>query len=137
MMDWNNCLDEGNSVKITANKKRAAFLVKQAENTLSVLYKIKIDESNASVFFTNYYDALLELLHAMMYAEGYKVKNHYCLGYYLRDVMKDHRSFDVFDRSRQLRNSTIYYGDIFEKAVLLEAIKQIKLTFIRLRKKIM
>ena len=58
-MDWQNCIKEGNSVKVTANKKRALFLVLQAEDTLKVLEKIDINEGNASVFFTNYYDALL------------------------------------------------------------------------------
>jgi len=134
-MDWNNCIKEGNSVKITKNKKRALFLVKQAENTLDILDKIKIDESNVSVFFTNYYDALLELLHGLMNYEGYKVKNHYCLGYYIRDVLDDQQSFHVFDRARLLRNSTIYYGERFDNVVLLDAIKQIKNTFSRLRKR--
>ncbi|MBS3050599.1 MAG: hypothetical protein J4400_00420 [Candidatus Aenigmarchaeota archaeon] len=135
-MDWNNCIKEGNSVKITANKKRAVFLIKQAENTLKVLDQIHIDGNNVSVFFTNYYDALLELLHAFMYDAGFKVKNHYCLGYYLRDVIRDQESYRVFDRSRLLRNSSIYYGEHFDEAVLLSAIRDIKEVFAKLKKNI-
>ncbi len=135
-MDWNNCIEEGDSVKITKNKKRALFLVEQAENTLDILDKIKIDESNVSVFFTNYYDALLELMHGLMNYEGYKVKNHYCLGYYIRDMLDDQQSFRVFDRARLLRNSMIYYGERFDNIVLLDVIKQIKDIFSRLRKNI-
>ena len=135
-MNWKDCLAEGNAVKITPNKKRADFLVKRAESTLKVLGNIKLDETNAPIFFTNYYDALLEILHAMMYTDGYKVKNHYCLGYYLQDILQDRESFSVFDRSRLLRNSIIYYGELFDKAVLLDAIRQIKETFAVLRRKI-
>ncbi|KHO48117.1 MAG: coiled-coil [archaeon GW2011_AR5] len=135
-MDWNTCVREGNSVKITANRKRAVFLVNQAEKTMKVLEKILIDKNNASVFFTNYYDALLELLHALMYDAGFKVKNHYCLGYYLRDVIKDNKSYRVFDRSRLLRNSSIYYGENFDEAVLLSAIRDIKEVFVKLKKNI-
>ena len=135
-MDWKTCLDEGNSAKITPDRKRAIFLMKHAEKTLKILEEIKLDNDNCSVFFTNYYDALLELLHAIMYHNGYKVKNHYCLGYYLRDNMKDFESFRVFDRARIVRNSVIYYGERFDKEIFDEVIGQIKLTFAKLKKSI-
>ncbi len=133
-MDWKTCIDEGNSVKITPDNKRANFLISRSEETLSVLKKIKIDDNNCSVFFANYYDALLELLHALMYFNGYKVRNHYCLGYYLRDVLKDKKSYEIFDRARTIRNSTIYYGNKFDKNIYDDMIKQMLEIFNKLKK---
>ena len=132
-MDWKTCMDEGNSLKITPDRKRAQFLTKNAKNTLNVLEKIKLNEENTSVFFANYYDALLETMHAIMYAHGYKVKNHYCLGYYLRDILQDRESFEIFDRARTIRNSIIYYGNLFEKIVLEDLIKQMISTMRKLK----
>ena len=133
-MDWKTCVNGGNSVKITPDRKRAAFLIKQAEKTLRSLRKISMDENNASVFFPNYYDAFLELMHAIMYARGYRVNNHYCLGYYLRDAIKDDESYRIFDRARSIRNSLIYYGETFDKPVIDEVIAKIISSFEKLKK---
>lgn len=133
-MDWKTCISDGNSIEITKNQKRAEFLLKRAESTLKVIEKIRLDGDNVLVFFANYYDSLLELLHAIMYAKGYKVRNHICLGYYIRDILKDEESFRVFDRARMLRNSIIYYGDNFDKDVAIGVIEDIKRTFNKLKK---
>ncbi len=94
-MDWKTCIQEGNAIKITSNKKRAEFLVSRAEKTLHILEKITLDEDNVPVFHVNYYDSLLE-------------------------------AFRIFDRARLLRHSLLYYGESFDKGVLLESINQIK-----------
>ncbi len=125
-MDWNRCIEESNAVKITPNRKRTEFLLKRAAETLEALDKITITDKNISVFFANYYDALLETLHALMYAKGYKVTNHYCLGYYVRDVLNEKELFHVIDRARSVRNSIIYYGESFDKEILLELTGDIK-----------
>lgn len=135
-MDWKTCINEGNAIKITPNKQRALFLVKRAEKTLAVMGKIKLDNENSSIFFTNYYDALLEMLHAIMYSNGYKVKNHYCLGYYLRDVIKDAEAFRIFDRARIIRNSVLYYGENLDINAADEIIEQIISIFHKLKEKV-
>ena len=132
-MDWKTCIDEGNSVKITPNIKRAEFLARHAENTLKAVKKIKLDNDNASVFFANYYDAFLEMLHAVMYVKGYKVANHYCLGYYLRDVLGEDEAFRTFDKARKIRNSIIYYGEIFDTNIINDLTSRIVLVVRKLK----
>ncbi len=133
-MDWNQCIEETNAVKISPNRNRAEFLLRRAEETIEVLKNIVITDKNIRVFFVNYYDALLETLHAMMYANGYKVKNHYCLGYYVRDNLKERELFAIIDRARSVRNSIIYYGESFDKEILLKLINDIKDSINRLKK---
>ena len=58
-MDWNQCMEDSNAVKITPDKKRAEFLFHRAEETLEVLEHTIITDKNITVFFANYYDALL------------------------------------------------------------------------------
>ena len=43
--------------------------------------------SNCNFIFEAYYSSVTEILHAILIKEGFKVKNHFCLGYYLRDVL--------------------------------------------------
>ena len=70
-----------------------------------------------------------------MYAKGYKVSNHYCLGYYVRDVMKERELFLTIDRARSVRNSITYYGESFDKEILKELINGIKNSISKLKKK--
>ena len=58
-MDWNQCMEDSNAMKITPDKKRAEFLFRRAEETLEVLEHTIITDKNITVFFANYYDALL------------------------------------------------------------------------------
>ena len=49
-------------------------------------------------------------MHALVLLHGYKVGNHICLGYYLRDILQKHDLFRIFDDCRSKRNSLIYHG---------------------------
>lgn len=53
-----------------------------------------------------------------MLLHGYKVGNHICLGYYLRDILGKNDMFRLFDDCRSKRNSLVYYGRkmVFETA---------------------
>jgi len=70
-----------------------------------------INESSANYIFEGYYSSILEMLHALVLLNGYKVSNHICLGYYLRDVINKPDLFRSFDDCRFKRNSLIYYGN--------------------------
>ena len=54
--------------------------------------------------------------------EGYKVNNHICLGYYLRDVLERNDLFRLFDDCRFKRNSLVYYGKQMDFDIAKEAI---------------
>lgn len=69
-----------------------------------------MNENNANYLFEGYYTSILELMHAIPLSHGYRVKNHVCVGYYLRDAMKREGLFRSFDDLRFKRNPLTYYG---------------------------
>ncbi len=63
------------------------------------------------------------MLHALVLIKGYKVNNHICLGYFIRDVLKNRALFRKFDDCRYKRNSLLYYGKQMDFNVAKENIK--------------
>ena len=110
-MDWNNCVESSIAIKVSPNRERSLSLLKSAKNTARFVTSIGIDESNAPILLKNYYEALLELVHSLLYKKGYKVLDHVCAGYFIRDVIEDVESFRIFDKYRKIRNSIVYYGE--------------------------
>jgi len=135
-MSWQDCLDKGDALKITPNLRRASSLKRSAKNMLRFIVGIKVDDNNAAIMLKNAYDALLEILHSMLYAKGYSVLNHICVGYFIRDELKDMESFHVFDKYRKIRNGIVYYGEEIEKEVADNGIKEIKEIFSKIEKQI-
>jgi len=90
------------------------------------LKKNKIEEGNANYIFEGYYSSILELMHCVVLIEGYKVSNHICLGYFLRDVLKDDKLFRLFDDCRFKRNSLIYYGRKMDFEIAEDSIQKAK-----------
>ena len=133
-MDWKQCQEEANAIKIYANKERAISLMKSARNMMEFVINIELNDKNASILLKNAYESLLELLHALLYSKGYKVLNHVCVGYFIRDELKDAEAFYIFDKYRKIRNSIVYYGESVEREVAEEAIKEIKGLFDKIEK---
>lgn len=106
---WEDCIQTYSSVKVSPDKEKVKSLRETAEGRLSVVTK-EINEKNANYVFEDYYSSLLEMLHAIVLLDGYKVDNPICLGYYLRDILKKENLFRAFDDCRFKRNSLIYYG---------------------------
>ncbi len=120
--NWEECLETNSSVKISSNISKVKSLKDTALGRIEFLEKNKIDESNANYIFEAYYSSILELMHGIILLEGYKVSNHICLGYYLRDIMKEENLFRLFNDCRYKRNSLVYYGRKMDFEVAKEAI---------------
>lgn len=131
---WNECISTNFSLKITADKSKAQVLLKTAKGRNEYLAENNIKESNANYIFEGYYSSILESLHALLLVEGYKVSNHICLGFYLRDVLKRENLFRMFDDCRYKRNSLIYYGRTMDFLVAKEAITKCKDFFVKIEK---
>ncbi|MEK6896850.1 MAG: hypothetical protein AABX12_05335, partial [Nanoarchaeota archaeon] len=91
------------------------------------LEKQEINHENANYIFEGIYTSILEILHALIINFGYKVSNHLCLGYYLRDKLKRNDLFMIFDDLRYKRNSIVYYGKEMEFEIAKEAISRAKI----------
>ncbi|HLC19930.1 MAG TPA: hypothetical protein VJK72_03350 [Candidatus Nanoarchaeia archaeon] len=119
---WNDCISSSASRKITPDKEKAKSLIETAEGRIEA--SREINEKTANYVFEDYYSSVLEFLHAIVLLEGYNVSNHVCLGYYLRDVLKEEHLFRIFDDCRYKRNSLVYYGKRMDFETAKDAIKK-------------
>ena len=130
---WDECLNYSSAIKITPDKEKAASLVETAHDRIRFSLK-KLSEKNANYVFEGYYSSILEMIHAIVILDGYKVNNHICLGYYLRDILKNDELFRIFDDSRFKRNSLVYYGKRMDFETAKDTIKKAKKLIKELKK---
>ncbi len=123
---WEECIITNFSVKVTPDKAKAKVLLETAVGRNEFLQENSLQKSNANYIFEGYYSSLLETLQVLLLIEGYKVTNHICIGYYLRDVCKKEDLFRMFDDCRYKRNSLIYYGKTMDFEVAQESITKCK-----------
>ena len=109
---WNECVECGSALQRTPNAEKAKSLLNIAHRRLKFLQSQRITEENGSYLFEGYYASLVEVVHALVIKNGFKVDNHVCLGYYLRDIIKKSEWFRDFDECRVRRNGLVYYGEL-------------------------
>ncbi len=95
---WEECIENNSVVKVSADEERAKSLVETADERIKLIKETT--GKNCNFVFEDYYTSLLELLQALVARKGYKILNHVCLGYYLRDVLKREELFRIFDDLR-------------------------------------
>ncbi|PIN75771.1 hypothetical protein COV17_03715 [Candidatus Woesearchaeota archaeon CG10_big_fil_rev_8_21_14_0_10_36_11] len=123
---WQECLETSSSLKVSPDKAKVNSLIDTALGRNNFLETNKVTEDNANYLFEGYYSSLQEILHAIILSQGYKVMNHLCLGYYIRDVLMREDLFRKFDNCRFKRNSLIYYGRKMEFSIAKKTIKECK-----------
>lgn len=75
------------------------------------------------------YDSLRELLEALAIKNGYKIYNHECYTYFLKEIMHEGSKGDEFDGLRKIRNNINYYGkelSLDESKDILERMKRLR-----------
>ena len=88
--------------------------------------QLPITKSSANYIFEIHYNSMLEYLHAIILEEGYKVLNHKCIAYYLKEKQKREDIFRKFEKCRLKRNALLYYGKTMDFEIAKEAIKKSK-----------
>ncbi len=121
---WEECIDANWSLKVSPDRAKARSLVETAHGRNEFLKENTIKESNACYVFEGYYSCLLEIVHSLVILDGFNVRNHICLGYYLRDVLNRDDLFRLFDDCRFKRNSLVYYGRRMDFDIAQEAIEK-------------
>lgn len=124
---WDECRFNNHAISISADRQKAKSLVETAKARVEFIQKYAIDESNARFVFEAYYTSAAEMLHAFLILRGFKVENHICLGFYIRDILKDERLFLAFDKCRFNRNSVVYYGKAIDKETAIISIAKAKI----------
>lgn len=125
--NWNDCIKNKSCIKTSFNDiNKIESLIGIAKSRNNFLFGLEITENNSNFIFEGLYSSLIELLHAIILKSNYKVNNHICLGFYIRDVLNDNSLFRKFDDCRYKRNSLIYYGNKMFFEVAIESIDLIK-----------
>lgn len=124
MDNWNQCLCKAVRI-ISPDILKAKSLTRVAKARMSFLEKSE-NQDDLNFIFEGYYSCLLELLHAQLLKSGYKVENHICIGFYIRDVLNDESLYRSFDDFRYKRNSLVYYGKEMNIDVAKETVTKIK-----------
>ena len=112
-------------MSVTPDRAKAESLVDTAKARIEFLKSNALTEQNARFIFEGYYSSAIEMIHALVITQGFKVDNHICLGFYLRDVLNNERLFRIFDDYRYKRNSVVYYGKELDFEVAKESIRKI------------
>jgi len=93
---------------------------------MSFFRGLNITKENVDYIFEGFYTSLIEIIHSLLITKGFKVENHICLGFYLRDILKRENLFRDFDDLRFKRNSIVYYGKGMDLDIGKDAIKKCK-----------
>lgn len=129
---WSECLNYSSAIKVTPDKEKAESLVETARDRIKFSLR-KLSEKNANYVFEGYYSSILEMMHAIVVLDGYKISNHICLGFYIRDALKNDELFRLFDDCRYKRNSLVYYGKRMDFETARDSIEKAKRLFKELK----
>ena len=118
--------------KVKEDKELVGSLIKTSQNKLDSEDKLELSEVTSGSKISLLYDSLRELLEALAIKNGYKIYNHECYTYFLKEILNESIKGDEFDELRKVRNSINYYA----KDVSIEEAKDILKRIKVLRNKI-
>ncbi len=121
---WEECVENNKAIRISPDKAKARALIETANAIVKFASENKLTEENARFILEAYYSSILEMAHSLLLLNGFKVDNHVCIGYYLRDVLKREGLFRIFDDCRYERNSVLYYGKKIDFEIAKESINK-------------
>lgn len=131
-MDWQECIKNRTIKRVSRDSELIKSLMITSRNKETSASYLEINDITYASVITLYYDALRELLEALALREGYKIYNHECYVYFLKDVLKKEDISNAFNRIRKIRNSINYYGEelsIKEAEATISDIKKLILEF--------
>ncbi len=139
--NFDEFIKEGIVRRISPDKSRAAFLVKESEQNyaylLKLLEKMGIDDTNANDYIKKCYDILTELIRAHMLLHGLNAsgfKAHEAGVSYLRVIGFKETEVQFLDQMRYFRNGMLYYGTILNKEYAEKVTDFTKKNYLQLKK---
>ncbi len=132
-MDFNECLKKRIAKEVSEDKELIAFLIKTSQNKFDSEKKLELNEVTSSSKISLLYDSLRELLEALAIKNGYKIYNHECYTYFLKEILNESIKGDEFDELRKIRNSINYYA----KDISVEEAKDVLERIMKLREDIL
>ena len=125
-MSVEDCLHEGKMRRSSPDIQLAKSMLSMSNLRLEFLNKQVIDDKNASILMSEYYEALREVFEAIMSIKGFKSYSHECITHFIKEILKEDVISEKFDRYRKIRNRINYYGKQVSKNETENASKEIK-----------
>ena len=118
--EFEDFIKEGTIKQQKPDLSRAKFLREESEKAYSFLIKLiakfNINDENANLIIKSSYDILMETIRSKMLIEGYNsTGSHEAEISYLKKIGLKIEDIEFADGLRYSRNSSVYYGKIFEK----------------------
>ena len=128
-MDWKSCIQKRIVKEIKEDHNLKTGLIKESQKKKNTDALIPLNDNTASTKISIIYDVLRETLEAIAIMRGYKIYNHECYTYFLKEILKESTWVDEFDNFRIIRNDLNYYAkDITaaEAKPILEEMKELQ-----------
>ncbi len=136
-MDFEECIKKRIAKEITKDEELIKSLLKTSKNKLDSEGKLELDEITSVSKISLLYDSLRGLLESLALKNGFKIYNHECYVYFLKEILNKNIIAEEFDELRKIRNSINYYGkEIFIKEAkeILKRITDLRLGILDLLK---
>ena len=128
-MDFTDCLKKRIAKEIKEDKELIVSLIKTSQNRFDSEKKLELNEITTNSKISLLYDSLREILEALSIKHGYKIYNHECYTYFLKEILNESAKGEEFDELRKIRNSINYYAkdvSINEAKEILRRIKELR-----------
>lgn len=125
-MDWKECCYKRLAKKVSQDLDLAKSMLESSNGKYFTASSIKIKPKTASSAISLFYDSLREMLEAVAVKKGYKIYNHECYTWFIKEVLGEEEFASEFDRIRKIRNSINYYGRKLAVEDAVEIKKEIK-----------
>jgi len=136
-MDFNECLKKRIAKEVKEDKELITSLIKTSQNKFDSNKKLELSEVTSSSKISLLYDSLREILEALAIKKGYKIYNHECYTYFLKEILNESSKGDEFNELRKIRNNINYYAkeaSIEEAKEIIQRIKTLREEILRLIK---
>jgi len=124
--DWKSCMDSLTAKRIRPDKGKIKSLLKSSGSKLESEGRLEMDDVTATSKFSLAYESLRESLEALAIKKGYKIYNHECYTYFLKEIIRESEKGDEFDSIRKIRNAVNYYGKELKPKQAEDLIKRIR-----------
>lgn len=106
--------------RISKDMTRAGDLVKMADERMKDIITV-LPKDKAYKIIEEYYEILVQLMTAIMYADGFKTLSHVSLIRYIEDNHKElsRAEIELIDQLRKFRHGTVYYGKKISESFLI------------------
>ena len=111
-MDFKDCIKRRIAKEVSIDEELINYLLKTSQNKWDSEKKLELEYVTSASKISLLYDSLRELLEALAIKNGFKIYNHECYTYFLKEILNESVKADEFDDLRKIRNNINYYYEV-------------------------